>query len=358
MPPCWESSPILRRPITTGNGISAAPSYADGVSLPADNTPAMVVSPVPVKNPLVIVGPTASGKTALALAIAQSCPNVEVVSADAMAVYRGMDIGTAKPTLTERAAVPHHLVDVVGLGEDYTVTRFQAEARTAIDGIESRGASAIVVGGTGLYVRALVDDFSIPDQYPDVRRELESDPDTVGLWNRLQHMDPAAAEKMLPSNRRRIVRALEVTIGSGRPFSSFGPGVDRYGATRFVQVGLEIDRDLLDRRIDERYDEQLATGLLDEIERLRASAGPQGWSRTASQALGYRELSSHLDGLLSLDEALDEARRRTKRFARRQQRWFRRDPRITWFDATTADLGQQIVQHWKDDGLRASGSSR
>ena len=296
--------------------------------------------------PLVIVGPTASGKSSLALGLAASLDDgaAEIVSADAMAVYRTMDVGTAKPTLDEQALVPHHLVDVVEPTDDYAVSRFADEVVEVLADIEGRKVTPILVGGTGLYVRAVVDGFEIPPQFPEVVAELEADPDTEALWMRLRDLDPAAAAKMQPNNRRRVVRALEVTLGSGQPFSTFGPGVDRYGPTRFVQVGLEIERDEMDRRIDARFDQQMAAGFLDEVERVRSA----GWSKTAAQALGYKELAAHLDGECTLDEALDEAKRRTRRFARRQQRWFRRDPRITWFDALADDLVDQVGNWWGD----------
>ena len=292
--------------------------------------------------PLVVVGPTASGKSALAVELARRVPGTEIVSADAMAVYRHMDIGTAKPTAAERRDVAHHLIDVVEPTEDYTVARFQADAGRVLDELASRAIPVIVVGGTGLYVRAVVDDFTVPPEYPDVRAGLEAEADTAALHGRLAALDPAAATKILPTNRRRIVRALEVTIGSGRRFSSFGPGVDHYGPTRFRLVGLDIERAEMDRRIDARYDDQLAAGFLDEVRRLDA-LGP---ARNPAQALGYRELLGHVRGQATLDEALAEARRRTRRFARRQQRWFRRDPRITWFDACADDLVDRVAGHW------------
>ncbi|MGB5759401.1 MAG: tRNA (adenosine(37)-N6)-dimethylallyltransferase MiaA [Acidimicrobiales bacterium] len=301
-------------------------------------------------GPLVIVGPTASGKSSLAVQLARRHPGTEIVSSDAMAVYRGMDIGTAKPTPAERDGIPHHLIDVVEPTEDYTVARFQREVAAVLDDLAVRSRPAIVVGGTGLYVQAVVDDFTMPDQFPELRSELEAEADTAALFDRLQALDPAAATKMLPGNRRRIIRALEVTIGSGRPFSSFGPGVDHYGPTRFRLVGLEIDRAEMDRRIDERYRQQLEAGFLAEVERLSGI----GLSRNPSQALGYRELLAHVRGECGLDEAVDEARRRTKRFARRQQRWFRRDPRITWFDALDAALVDEVADHWH--GVEGGGT--
>ncbi|MCL4141411.1 UNVERIFIED_CONTAM: hypothetical protein GTU68_021692, partial [Idotea baltica] len=294
------------------------------------------------RRPLVIVGPTASGKSSLAVALAQRVGSSEIVSSDAMAVYVGMDVGTAKPTMQERAGTPHHLLDVIEPTEDYTVARFKVDVAAALADIESRANHAIVVGGTGLYVQAVVDDFTMPDQFPEIRAELELDPDTAALHERLRSLDPAAATKMEPSNRRRIIRALEVCLGSGQPFSSFGPGVDHYGATPFQLIGLEIDRQEMDRRIDKRYEQQLAEGFLDEVERL----AKVGLARNPSQALGYRELLAHIRGELSLDEAMDEARRRTKKFARRQQRWFRRDPRITWFEALDPQLVELAAAHW------------
>lgn len=289
-----------------------------------------------VRAPLVVVGPTASGKSELAVALAvaeiERGRPTEIVSVDAMAVYRDMDIGTAAPSADDRRGVPHHMVGVADPSEDYTVSRFQRECRAAIDGIESRGATPLLVGGTGLYVQAVVDDLRIPGQYPEVRAELEATPEaqTPAMWARLRDLDPAAATKMEPTNRRRIVRALEVCLGSGQPFSSFGPGIDAFPPTRFRLVGLETDRAAMDERIDRRYDQQMAAGFLEEVRGLLDR--PAGLSRTARQALGYRELIAHLAGEWTLDEALDEARRRTRRFARRQQRWFRRDPRIRWVD--------------------------
>lgn len=277
-----------------------------------------------------LVGATASGKSALALALARHDPSWELVSADSMQLYRGMDIGTAKPTLAERAAVPHHLVDVLDPWEDGTVAWYQAAARAAIGDVEARGRRALLVGGTGLYVQAVVDELDIPGQFPEARAEVEADPDTAALHQRLAELDPVAAGRMEPANRRRVVRALEVTLGSGRPFSSYGPGVSAHPTTSFTLVGLSRTPEDLAARIDARYAAQMAAGLLDEVRSLRDH--PRGLSRTAAQALGYKELLAHLAGELSLEEALDLARARTRRFARRQRAWFRRDPRTTWLD--------------------------
>jgi tRNA dimethylallyltransferase len=296
-----------------------------------------------LRRPLVVIGPTASGKSALAVELATRFGDTEIVSADAMAVYRGMDIGTAKPTMAERGGVVHHLIDEVDPTEDYTVARFADRVARVIAEVEGRGRSVLVVGGTGLYVRAVVDDFTVPPRYPELRARFEADPDTAALFARLRELDATAAAKILPSNRRRIIRALEVSVGSGQPFSSFGPGVDHYGPTRFLLAGLDIDRTTMDARIERRYDDQLADGFLDEVRGLLAT----GMSATAAQALGYRELAAHLQGDLTIEEALEEAKRRTRRFARRQQRWFRRDPRIRWFDAGDETLADQMAAWWE-----------
>jgi tRNA dimethylallyltransferase len=284
-----------------------------------------------VPGPLVLVGTTASGKSALALALARAVPDIEILAVESMQVYRGMDIGTAKPTEAEQAEVPHHLIDLADPSEDFTVTRFQQAADAALADVEGRGRRPVLVGGTGLYVRAVVDHLDVPGRFPDARAELEDEPDTERLHRRLQALDPVAAGRMEPTNRRRVVRALEVTLGSGRPFSSYGPGLDRYGDTRFTMVGIALPPPVVARRIEERYRAQMEAGLLAEVERL--ASRPRGLSRTARQALGYRELLAHVAGETSLDEALDLAVRRTRQFARRQRAWFRRDPRIRWLTA-------------------------
>jgi tRNA dimethylallyltransferase len=278
-----------------------------------------------------LLGTTASGKSALAHELARHDPEIEIVSVDSMQVYRGMDIGTAKPTPAERAEVPHHLIDVADPWDDFTVAWFAREARRVVDEIEDRGHRALLVGGTGLYLRAIVDDLTVPGRYPDVRAELDEEPDTVGLHTRLCELDPVAAARMEPTNRRRVIRALEVTLGSGRPFSSFGPGLDVYPPSRFHLVGVSLPHEVVARRIEDRYRQQMIDGFLDEVRGLLAA--PQGLSRTAGQALGYRELIDHLAGGPGLEETLELAIRRTRRFARRQRSWFRRDPRIRWLAA-------------------------
>jgi tRNA dimethylallyltransferase len=278
-----------------------------------------------------VVGPTASGKSAVAMAAAEQLGDVELVSIDSMQVYRGMDIGTAKPTAGERARVPHHLLDLVEPSEEFTVAEFQRAYRSAIADIAARGKRAILVGGTGLYHRAAIDDLDLPGEWPDVRARLEAEAAEVGpeaLHARLAGIDPDAAARMEPTNVRRVVRALEVCEGSGRRFSSFGPGLDAYPPSPVAQVGLEWDRAVLTARIEQRVHQMMADGLLDEVRRLHAAPG--GLSRTAAQALGYKELMTHLDGACSLDEAIDQVMVRTRQFAVRQLRWFRRDPRVRW----------------------------
>jgi tRNA dimethylallyltransferase len=301
-----------------------------------------------------LVGPTASGKSALALELARRRPGTELVSVDSMCVYREMDIGTAKPTAAQRAEVPTHLVDLVDPDEEFTLTRYQAEARTALAGIEGRGGRALLVGGTGLYLRAVVDRLEVPGRFPEIAAELEAQSQTPEgterLHARLSRLDPTAAQRMEPSNRRRIVRALEVTMGAGRPFSSFGPGLDAYPPTPFTLLGIRFDPVATDARIERRLRDWLDAGFVDEVRAL--ARRPRGLARTARQALGYRELLAHVEDGLPLEQAVAEAGRRTRAFARRQWAWFRRDPRITWLDPG-GDPGAQFLEAWD-----ASGSDR
>ena len=304
------------------------------------------------ERPLVVVGPTASGKSEIAMGLARLIGGAEIVTLDSMQVYRGMDIGTATPTAAEQAEVPHHLIDLVEVSEEFAVAEVQTRARTAIDGIRGRGGVPVLVGGTGLYVRAVIDGLKIPGRYPEVRASLETEPDTESLHRRLTDLDPVAAGRIEPSNRRRVVRALEVTLGSGQPFSSHGPGLGHYPPTPFVQVGLSWPRTSLDGRIAARYRQQMADGFLDEVRSL--AEGPV--SRTASHALGYRELLAHLRGEMTLDEALEVAVVRTRRFARRQERWFRRDPRIRWLDAPAAPA--EVMAAWDEAISSPQGEPR
>ncbi len=277
---------------------------------------------------LALVGPTASGKSSLAMALARSSSDIELVTVDSMQVYRGMDIGTAKPSVAEQSEIAHHLLDVCDPDDDYTVARFQRDCLAVLADIEERGKRAVLVGGTGLYLQAITDDLEIPARFPDVRIELEAEPDTAVLFARLEGLDPLAASRMEPTNRRRVVRALEVTLGSGRPFSSFGPGLEEYPSAPFPVMGLAMEREVLDQRIAQRYEQQVADGFLAEVQTLVDR--PAGLGRTARQALGYAELLDHIENGTPLGDALETAVTRTRRFARRQQRWFGRDPRIHW----------------------------
>lgn len=287
-----------------------------------------------------IVGATATGKTALALGLAGRLGDLELVSVDAMAVYRHLDVGTAKPTPRERAAARWHLLDLAEPEEEFSVARFQRAARAALAEIARRQHRPLLVGGTGLYHRAVLDDLALPGRYPAVAAELWAEVEAAGgseaLHDRLAQLDPVAAARIEPRNARRVVRALEVTLGSGRPFSASGPGLERYGETAFVLIGLRIERAELDRRIAARLDAQFAAGWLEEAAALAARPGVL--SRTAVQALGYRQLLDHLAGRCSLEAAREEILRRTRAFARRQESWFRRDPRVQWLDATDPDL--------------------
>ena len=282
---------------------------------------------------IVIVGPTASGKSALALELARLLGDSEIVSIDSMQVYRRMDIGTGKVTTEERAETPHHLLDLVEPSTEFSVSWFQSEARAVLADLAARGRRAILVGGTGLYHRAVVDDREIPGEYPVLRSELErtaaAGPEAVeALHGRLAVLDPTGASRCEPTNARRVVRALEVTMGSGRPFSSYGPGLEEYPPSDHLMVGLRVERSSMLPLIEERVRTMMAAGFLDEVRALAAEEPPL--SRTARQALGYRELLSHLAGGSTEAEAVVETVVRTRQFAVRQDRWFRRDPRIEW----------------------------
>jgi tRNA dimethylallyltransferase len=295
---------------------------------------------------LAIVGPTATGKSSLAMALAERVPGLELVSVDSMQVYRGMDIGTAKPTPAEQALVPHHLIDLLDPEDDCSVGWFRNQAADVLDRLVASRTPTALVGGTGLYLRAVVDGLELPGRWPEVAAELDAEPDTAGLHQRLTELDPTAAARMEPSNRRRIVRALEVTVGSGRLFSSYGPGLDAYQASDVTFIGLAVERDTLTARIGARLAAQMEAGFLDEVRRL--DARPQGWSRTAAQALGYRELLEHVRHDAPLADCLDAAALHTRRFAVRQERWFRRDPRIAWFDAGEPGLAARVAEHWAE----------
>ncbi|MEY3575614.1 MAG: tRNA delta(2)-isopentenylpyrophosphate transferase [Actinomycetota bacterium] len=279
-----------------------------------------------VTREVAIVAPTASGKSDVAMAVARET-GAHIIAVDAMQVYRGMDIGTAKPTTTDRAEVSHHCIDIADPSERFSVAEFQRHAAAARAECAAAGKSALLVAGTGLYLTALIDDLSLPGEWPAVRDELQREPDTDALFARLESLDPLAATRIERSNRRRIERALEVCIGSGKPFSSFGPGTAAYPLSSVRQVGIAWARATLSARVEARVHRMMADGLLDEVKHLAATTT---MSREARQALGYSELLQHLDGRLSLDEAVAQIVLHTRQFAVRQERWFRRDPRIEW----------------------------
>ena len=289
---------------------------------------------VPVEGPLLaLVGPTASGKSEASIELAERL-GAEIVCVDSATVYRGMDIGTAKPGPEQRARVPHHLLDVAEPSEPFAVARYQELARLAIDEIHARDRRVLLVGGSGLYLRAIVDDLAFPPTDPEVRLGLEREAILVGargMHRRLEHLDPAAAGRIEPDNVRRTVRALEVAEVTGRPFSSYAGAWDRYPADRLRAVGVRIPRPVLAERIVRRVRAQVADGFADEVRGL-AARGLGGWL-TASRAIGYAELARHLAGELTLEDAIARTIKRTKALARRQLAWFRRDPRIRWFEA-------------------------
>jgi len=280
-----------------------------------------------------LVGPTASGKTEAGLAIAGRL-QAEILSVDSMLVYRGMDVGTAKPTAEERARVPHHLLDVADAGESFSVSAYQRLAHEALRDMAQRGVPVLLVGGSGLYLRAVVDTLEFPPTDPVTRLELELEAEAMGpdrLYERLRAFDPDAAAKIEPANVRRTVRALEVAAVTGRPFSSYAADWERYEPAAVRAAGVDMDPDALRSRIDARVQTMVEHGLLDEVRELLANgAGP---SLTSAQAIGYAEVIEHLAGRLSLDEAFARTAKRTRALARRQLAWFRRDPRIRWFRA-------------------------
>ena len=276
-----------------------------------------------------VVGATAAGKSGLSLDLAEALDG-EVVNTDAMQLYRGMDIGTAKLPVAERRGVPHHLLDVLEVTEPASVAEFQGLAREVIAQVRARGRTPVLVGGSALYTRAVLDVFEFPGTDPAVRARLESELAELGsaeLHRRLAEADPEAAANILVENGRRVVRALEVVEITGRPFSATLPTLT-YADPRTVQVGVDIDRPTLDARIEQRVDQMFADGLVAEVERLLERGLAEG--RTSSRAIGYPEVVAHLGGELTLDEARERTVIATRRFARRQDAWFRKDPRITW----------------------------
>ncbi|MFD1211621.1 tRNA (adenosine(37)-N6)-dimethylallyltransferase MiaA [Arthrobacter sp. GCM10027362] len=290
---------------------------------------------------IAVVGPTGSGKSDLAVALAERLDG-EVINADSMQFYRGMDIGTAKMTLEERRGVPHHLLDILDVREEASVSDFQAQARAAVAEIHARGRRAILAGGSGLYVRAALDVIEFPGTDPRLRQRLERELEAGGiqaLRERLRSVDPVSAERL--GDARRIVRALEVNELTGRPFSSFMP--ERRYFQPAVQVGLAVDREALKERLAVRVHRMAAAGLLEEVRVLDARGLRAG--RTASRALGYAQFLKVLDGQWGVAEAVADTIAATRKFARRQLTWFRADPRIGWFGWQDPQLVPKVLEH-------------
>jgi tRNA dimethylallyltransferase len=289
-----------------------------------------------------VVGATATGKSDLAVALARALDG-EVVNADSMQLYRGMDIGTAKLTMAERHGIPHHLLDIWDVTKTASVAEYQVLANDVIAGIEARGKVPVLAGGSGLYVRAALGDLEFPGTDEGIRAGLEAELAAAGpapLHERLTTLDPTAAAAILPTNGRRIVRALEVIELSGRPFSATLPGYEAGRAA--VQIGLHLDRPELGRRIEARVDRMWASGFEAEVRDLRDHQGLRE-GKTASRALGYQQMLRCVDGEWTLEQARDETVRATRRFARRQESWFRRDPRVTWLSAGDSDVTQRAL---------------
>ncbi|MFI7420967.1 tRNA (adenosine(37)-N6)-dimethylallyltransferase MiaA [Nonomuraea sp. NPDC049684] len=293
---------------------------------------------------IAVVGPTAAGKSDLAVDLALRLGG-ECVNADSMQLYRGMDIGTAKLTPAEQRGVPHHLLDIWDVTVTASVAEYQRLARELFAKIDV----PVLVGGSGLYVRAALDDLEFPGTDPVIRARLEEELAERGpapLYERLRELDPAAAEAILPSNGRRIVRALEVIEHSGRPFSATMPSYDAVYPS--VQLGLEVPRPELDERIELRVERMWAAGLVEEVRALLGQGLAEG--RTAGRALGYAQVIRFLEGEWSEEQAFAETVRATRRFARRQESWFRRDPRVRWLPYDAPDLLERSLAHIADPG--------
>ncbi|NIH79399.1 tRNA (adenosine(37)-N6)-dimethylallyltransferase MiaA [Amycolatopsis viridis] len=293
-------------------------------------------------NPIAVVGPTATGKSELAITIARAVGG-EVVNADALQLYRGMDIGTAKVPEAERCGITHHLLDVLEVTETASVAAYQRDARAVIERLLAEGTVPVLAGGSGLYVQAVLDDLRFPGTDPSVRARLEAEAAEVGapvLHARLSSLDPAAATAILPSNTRRIVRALEVIEITGQPFSANlpEPGPARYGT---LLIGIDRDTADLDRRVEVRVDRMFAAGLVAEVESLLERGLREG--RTASRALGYQQVLAELDGGRDFAAAAEATKQATRRFVRRQRSWFRRDARIRWFDGADPDVAARVL---------------
>ena len=301
---------------------------------------------------LVVCGATATGKSDLAISLAQHFDG-EIVNADSMQIYRGMDIGTAKLSVEEREGIVHHLLDVLDVNQDSTVAWYQSAARAVITDIHARGKNAIVVGGTGLYIKSILDELNFPDTDPTVRKNLEKELESIGLnalFERLEKLDPAAAIAIDRANSRRVIRALEVIEITGKPFTANLP---REASTRYpdaAQFGLVMDREKLNERISARVDRMWDEGFVSEVETLLGFGIKEG--RTAQLALGYSQIIAYLEGRMSQDEAREDTKRATRQYARRQETWFSRDERITWISPVQPRLQTVLAHLEKLDSLQ------
>ncbi|WET81860.1 tRNA (adenosine(37)-N6)-dimethylallyltransferase MiaA [Amycolatopsis sp. QT-25] len=294
-------------------------------------------------RPVAVAGPTATGKTALAVELARALGG-EVVNADALQLYRGMDIGTAKATIEERRGVPHHLLDVLDVTETASVAAYQRDARARVEELLAAGRVPVLTGGSGLYVQAVLDDLKFPGTDPDIRARLTAEADEIGaaaMHARLTELDPVAATAILPTNTRRIVRALEVIEITGEPFSANLP---KPGPARYHTVLIGIDREPaeLDARVDRRVEIMFATGLVEEVRTLLGRGLRDGL--TASRALGYHQVIAAMDGDGDFRAAAEATAQATRRFVRRQRSWFRRDKRIQWFDGGSERLAERVLE--------------
>ena len=291
---------------------------------------------------IVICGATATGKSDLAVALAQEI-DAEIINADSMQLYKGMDIGTAKITIEERKGIAHHLMDLLDVTQDANVAWYQENARAAISEIHARGKNVIIVGGTGLYIKAILDELNFPDTDPVVRAALELEFATQGigpLFERLEKLDPAAALAIDKANSRRVIRALEVIKITGKPFTANLPREESSRYPHAQQFGLVMDRDLLSERISNRVDRMWEQGLVAEVEKLMVAGITQGV--TAQRALGYAQVIAQIEGKVTEEEAQEETKRATRQYARRQETWFSRDERITWISPSQNAL-QRIL---------------
>ena len=299
-----------------------------------------------------IVGPTATGKSNIALDLAEKL-NAEIINADAMQFYRGMEIGTAKLSMVERRGIPHHLIDILNVQDEASVSQYQASGRVIIDRLLDKAIPVVVVGGSGLYVKALLDPLNFPGRDPQIRERLEVEALELGaaaMHARLAKVDPAAALAILPGNVRRVVRALEVIELTGAPFTATLP---RDGESRYpeaIQIGLQIERSVLNKRIDLRVDQMWAGGLVEEVKQLSFVGLREG--KTARRALGYLQILQALDGNTSLESARAETKAATRKYARRQISWFRRDNRISWVQPENAveQAISRLPESYRSDG--------